>query len=441
VPDTCELDGNDCNGNSIPDDCELVGNDCNSNSVPDDCELAGNDCNANSIPDDCELSGNDCNSNNVPDGCELAGNDCNSNGTPDECEPDCQPNGTPDDCDLAGGAPDCNGNGIPDDCELDGNDCNANGVPDDCELTGNDCNSNNVPDDCELAGNDCNATGLPDECELQDNDCDVNGVPDECDLASCGGAPGCLDCNDNDTLDSCDIAGGSADRNGNGVPDECECVFTNAPTPDPRGTCSSDAECTNEAVCVSGTCYAPRNRYLSFDARNIAPPGELAALRVLHLGSGQSWWISSPDLETGKGQLVDAPVCLDWSTGPELVHLGDCRVSPGGMYELQAIGCDCDLGDADNYSESLTLPTVPLWGDTVGGLDGSSFSPPNGFVNLDDAFSSILVIESMPSAPHYSRADLGPSSPNALTNLEDVLHVILSIEGGAYPFPDPPGCP
>ncbi|HPF38145.1 MAG TPA: hypothetical protein P5081_23030 [Phycisphaerae bacterium] len=268
-----------CNGNAVPDDCELdpsdpdgdgvVADDCDQNLTPDDCDP---DCNANGVPDVCDVDPTD------PDGDGLISKDCNANGVPDTCEADCNANGVPDDCDIDPSDPDgngefsadCNNNSVPDTCELSGADCNANGVPDECDLDPadpdgdgliyHDCNNNGVMEDCEPLLTDCNNNGIPDACDIDpsdpdgdglvSDDCNNDGVPTECEgsLTDCnlnGVSDHCeFDCNDNGVPDDCDIDPSdpdgngeiSADCNGNQIPDECELgtfesrVFTQSET-------------------------------------------------------------------------------------------------------------------------------------------------------------------------------------------------------------------
>ena len=103
--------GTDCDASFVPDACEIDDNDLNGNGLPDICDIAG--C---AIDD---LSCADCNNSLVFDPYELADNDCNNNGIPDECDVDCQDNGIPDECDLLEEtSDDCNADGIPDECKI-----------------------------------------------------------------------------------------------------------------------------------------------------------------------------------------------------------------------------------------------------------------------------------------------------------------------------------
>ncbi len=80
----------DCNENGIGDACDIssgASSDCQLDTIPDECQLEGNDCNGNNVPDDCEMQ--DCNENGVLDECDIAdglSNDRNGNSAPDECE-------------------------------------------------------------------------------------------------------------------------------------------------------------------------------------------------------------------------------------------------------------------------------------------------------------------------------------------------------------------
>ncbi len=146
----------DFNGDGVPD---LAGLGMDSSQVRVDFQQrvrASKDCNANGIPDECELEFDDCDGDGRLDACQLAdGEDCNSNGVLDSCELDCNGNGIPDDCDLnEGRETDCNADGVLDTCELAENDRDQNGIPDDCDVAANDladCNENGVDDAIDLA--------------------------------------------------------------------------------------------------------------------------------------------------------------------------------------------------------------------------------------------------------------------------------------------------
>ncbi|MCH8966414.1 MAG: M20/M25/M40 family metallo-hydrolase [Planctomycetes bacterium] len=232
-------------------------------------------------------------------------------------EPDCNMNDISDAVDIAGGAPDTNGDGVPDVCQ----DCNSNGILDPIEIadmTTPDCNGNGIPDECDLAAvtsNDCNSNLIPDDCEL---DCQPNFVPDDCDLAS--GAS--LDCGPNGIPDDCE-----ADLDGNGIADACERV-----PPQPENalgitTCMVDVDCSNEAYCVPdvrtgfpGTCYVPKNRYLSMVAN---PANTFSMARRLSIvtferscgGAGNTSCTSNSQCSGN----ADGTTCDDVRTGSQVL--------------------------------------------------------------------------------------------------------------------------
>ncbi|MHC5110736.1 MAG: S8 family serine peptidase [Planctomycetota bacterium] len=156
----------DCNQNDILDQCDLI-------------DMVSTDCDENLIPDECQENIVDCNGNGTWDFCDLltgSSLDCNGNAVPDRCDVE------------SGTSEDCNDNKIPDTCE-DGEqpDCNGNSQWDGCDIflqTSTDCNQNRVPDECEPGGtSDCNENGQIDLCDLYQSlsiDANVNAIPDEC---------------------------------------------------------------------------------------------------------------------------------------------------------------------------------------------------------------------------------------------------------------------
>jgi hypothetical protein len=141
----------------------------------------------------------DANHDGVPDSCELEGHDCNANGSLDAADiergtsPDCDGDGVPDDCE-----PDCNGNHVADSCELASeasHDMDGSGVPDECESPAADCNLNETSDAVDIAtqtSQDCNRDHLPDECELSPL-FRFSAMNENKDLCGCWGAATLID--------------------------------------------------------------------------------------------------------------------------------------------------------------------------------------------------------------------------------------------------------
>ncbi|MGB0714582.1 MAG: M43 family zinc metalloprotease [Phycisphaerae bacterium] len=394
-------------------------------------------------------SGPDCNNNGEADACDIlygGFDDCNANGQPDVCEDDCQSNNVADSCDISNGtSADCDNNSIPDECEAD---ADADGNIDACDICAGgddfaDADADGVPDFCDICpgGNDntdFDADGVPNFCDPCPNsnpdDPDKDGICTEND--NCAEFnPDQTDCQNNDVGDVCDInGGGSLDANNNGVPDECE-IATPYAEDGMQIACKSDAECANEATCIGGTCYVPKNRYLSIDA-NPQNAGQLTARRV-QLDGVTLGWMSQPDFNNVT-RVVNFPAFVDWSA-LDTVHLGDCHISPGHTYSIQAINDGTDLGNEDNYSTPLVLPTCVRMGDVGGAVDAGTLLPPDGDANFNDIFAVVLGFQGQPQAPVTS-LDLEGETPNFGIGLADAQIAVFGFQSQPYPFSDPCSC-
>jgi len=251
------------------------------------------------------------------------------------------------------------------------------------------------------------------------------------------------DCNNNGIEDGCEVADGSkTDSNGNGVPDACECPGALAPplaeafVADP---CVNDTDCPNEATCLAGRCYAPKNRYINVDLGGIPASVDTFTLRITHSASGRQWWMGMPGAN-GVAFLSNVPVPVP-SHGLSVVAITGCGISPNQSYDLQLIASICDPADEANYSVPLTLATSAHWGDAVGGTTGGVWQPPNGVTNLEDVQALVQTFQGSPTAPPLAWADLGDEEPNQVANLSDALLDVLAFQGTAYPFSAPVDCP
>jgi len=184
-----------------------------------------------------------------------------------------------------------------------------------------------------------------------------------------------VDCNLNAVADQQDLAiGGFEDANANGQLDVCE---RNAPLAELGAGAGPCDFCIGVSTCIDGTCYQPKNRYVSLRPQN---PGSLTALRVTEVGSGRQWWVGEPN-GSSIAELVAAPEFRDWSLYPETIHVGDCAITPGATYEIQSLLDVDDPSDEGVYSPAVALPTVNNWGDVTGLIAGS---PPDGTSNFSD---------------------------------------------------------
>lgn len=499
-PSVC---GPDCNLNGLPDQVEIgdgSSEDCNSNNIPDECD---EDCNGDDIPNDCD---EDCQANGVSDICEIlsgSAEDCNQDSIPDGCQSrDCNENGELDVCEIfsCNGEPiciDCNTNLIPDVCEPD---CNENGIVDECELVG--CPSCGIPA-CPLndpSCQDCNGNLILDACDLIDCpnepwclDCDYDGMPNICEVLKCMGDPLCNDCNQNGAPDSCETNCDASD-----LPDACEATPALRPIPEnyfnrscsldvcsksgedcavdsdcPTGeTCKASA-CVNDSYCIPsvdggfpGTCYVPKNRYISFTQNPDNPRAMAHRVRIDLDGDASSvddtkilGWVSHPfDPDYGgpakpgewpfTAHIENRPRYWCWPTdsrtgGPAVVHVGDCFITPGNSYLVESISLGLNEQEPTSYSNPLMLRTVETWADVEGGLvdaPSGTFSPGNGLANLADVFAIVRAFQAQVAPGQLPRFDLDPEVPNHVVNLADVLLNVIAFQGAAYPFRSPIEC-
>ncbi len=229
------------------------------------------------------------------------------------------------------------------------------------------------------------------------------------------------------------------------IGEESVCPIALQPQPEVYSTpCILDTDCTNEAVCINSVCYAPKNRYLSFEPNN---PGATVALRVKHPASGRYWWLDTPFLAAPGvwvSYLVNAPVYRVW-TEP-VVHAAGCAVSPNEVYDVQAIEATCDIADEASYSPALALPATPRptpkwWADCVGGFAVSAWTPADGLVNMSDLQAVVQYFGGAATSPHLTWVDVDPQTPNTVVNMTDVQRVVNAFSGLTYPFSAPAACP
>ena len=361
-------------------------------------------------------------------------------------------------------ADDCNGNGVLDSEDIAGgfsDDCNGNDTPDECEA---DSDADGVPDDCDICpgsddGVDPDGDGVPSGCDAcpvdNPDDPDGDGVctsVDNCELAN----PDQFDCQPNGIGDVCDIdGGGSLDTNMNGIPDECDAQPPAAPlAEDSLGVaCVDSGECTNNASCVEGACYAPKNRYISVRL-NAANAGLMTARRVSVMDNGnpvEIGWIGVPSVLTLLGESSDLwvsmlepnPVFVDWSSvGSSVVHVGDCAIAPGQVYQVDAIREGDDVG-AGSFSPVVEIPTTPLWGDVVG---TDSVSPADGVVNFVDIQATVSGFQGVQNVSKVflelsGQGELNNIPDVATVNFADILRAVEAFQVSPYPFASPTACP
>ena len=186
-----------------------------------------------------------------------------------------------------------------------------------------------------------------------------------------------------------------------------------------------------------------KNRYVSFNPNNAA---SVVALQVTKTTSpGGSCWVDAPD-GLGNSKCVSAPVFRIWTEA--VTHVGDCEIMPVANYEVRA------SAEGTVFSPPLTLATIAvpalnnkLWGDVAGINNGSQWTAPNQFSNVQDIVAVLSYITNLAIKPEFQRANLeavssGDPCLNNFVNTADVLIAVQAVAGGAYPFTsNPAGCP
>ncbi len=271
------------------------------------------------------------------------------------------------------------------------------------------------------------------------------------------------------------IGGWNGEQGSGGVTLEgtCPCCpfIPESPRPDARFgidelgadtavSCTTTDDClvginaASEVECIAGTCYVRENKYVSVDP-NPANAGWLTARRVsLDLGGGQTHilgWMGTPVEKAVAGpesspqllsRIVDDPVYLDWNTLGS-VHLGDCEISPGNTYIIEAIAEECEIHDPTNYSDALILSTVANFGDVTG---STVRQPPDTNRNFKDINAVVRGFQSVQKEPKVWLDLQGllatPEIPDFTDiSFTDINHAVAGFQGGSYPFEAPCECP
>ncbi len=228
--------------------------------------------------------------------------------------------------------------------------------------------------------------------------------------------------------------------------------------------CVTDEDCVvglsadSEMACIPApfdgggppTCYVKRNKYLSIDA-NPNSAGDDTARRV-QLSTGETLgWVGPPQQMDIAGpetspqwlsHLSDTAHYMDWTT-VGTVHLGDCEISPGMTYEIQAIVSGSDEADEASYSQALVLGTVASYGDVVGGTVGT---PPDTNRNFKDISAVVQGFQSTQSEPKvWLDLQGGTETPEVPDfsdiSFSDINAAVAGFQGAVYPYAAPCDCP
>ncbi|UCE61193.1 MAG: hypothetical protein JSU63_05475, partial [Phycisphaerales bacterium] len=252
-------------------------------------------------------------------------------------------------------------------------------------------------------------------------------------------------------------------------------------------SCVVSGDCTGfwaNGVCVGGTCYAPKNRYISLRPDTNEPDPVAIKLRLSsmkrcsedrgrtcvdnsdcldppagtcteHEHVGSVAWVGEPrdascfyadGSPTGSpctgeyvARLVNTPVYRRWSE--EVVHIGDCGIVPVATYEART------TLDGIIFSNPLVIPTIikpGVWhyGDAVGVGTGDlpplpGFTPPNQIVNVNDVTAYLLTAQGYGSAnAPVTWVDLHGleygAAPNFIVNISDLQRILFGNEGKTF---------
>ena len=133
--------------------------------------------------------------------------------------------------------------------------------------------------------------------------------------------------------------------------------------------------------------------------------------------------------------LDDPPAFRVWSE--TLIHIADCEIAPARAY-----GISLEMATVPGvFSDPLVIGTTPkpqgkFWGDLVGSFDGTTWSPPDNLVGVNDVLAMIKFLTLRP-APHVTVVELlsssGPTYVNFDVSASELQIVILAFGGLAYP--------
>jgi hypothetical protein len=236
------------------------------------------------------------------------------------------------------------------------------------------------------------------------------------------------------------------------------------PGAEPGPSCGTASDCADEyagADCVAGTCYTPKNRYLSIDptpnANPVAYQVELAEAADYPTAEGRAWWVDEPlcyDYPNGVvvvptpatcagverfgwvSKLTSTPVTRVWTEAP--VNISDCGIAPAVVYEIRA---SADNG-ASWSTQSLVIGTAhnpdgetQSWGDVTGGpVEGMPglWLPPERATNFADVGNAIRTFENRTDDTGCPPRVWVDVESNQVINMADVSFVVMAFEGRAY---------
>ena len=236
------------------------------------------------------------------------------------------------------------------------------------------------------------------------------------------------------------------------------------PAPELGGpTCTTAEDCAGAwtgADCVAGTCYIPKNRYLSIDPTvNTLPVAyQVEIIEAVDYPSaeGRTWWVGEPQCydypdgnivtpkpETCEGlgrvgwisQLVPEPIERVWTEAP--IHLTGCPIAPVITYAVRATD-----DDGVFFSEPLAINTIhdppgtaQSWGDATGGPVPDSpplWLPPEQAANMGDIGACIKTFENCTEGTGFPPHVWCDIEIDQVVNMGDIQFLIKAFEGDSY---------
>ena len=242
------------------------------------------------------------------------------------------------------------------------------------------------------------------------------------------------------------------------------CVSTaNPPAAESGPPCAIRSDCEDQyagAECVGGTCYIPKNRYLSVDptvnTEAVAYQVELDEALDYPTAEGRTWWVDEPkcyDYPSGNvvvptpstcegadrfgwvSKLASTPVTRTWTEVP--LHISDCGIAPAVAYRIRAT-----TDEGGSLSAPLEICTSPRpvgesqsWGDLTGGpVEGMPgwWLGPDQVTNFGDVGNAIRTFENRSDEAGCPPRVWVDMESNQVINMADVSFIVMAFEGRAY---------
>jgi len=270
--------------------------------------------------------------------------------------------------------------------------------------------------------------------------------------------------------------------------------------------CAGDSQCNDGSICTTDVCVNSRcvyrhnttckkNRYISFTPEsgstnvayrvqkltNAPNAGRCAVTGNVCTGPGQgncaagqtcissypagnpggSCWVQDPKQSSNPVPAQDDQYTAECGPDPvfrvwtePVVHVGDCEIIPASTYEIYTNAPGPIENPTPLVIQTAWTPSLnyKLGGDIVGINNGTEWTVPNQFANVNDALAMLAIIASNGIRPHFTAANVrGPSASdggclNPNVNVADTQMITLSIAGASYGPPttlqpvDPGAC-